>query len=321
MKHLKNTLKLVQLSTLAALVACGGGGGDSPAPVPAPAPVPVSPAPPAPTPPAAPAPTPPAAPAPAPAASAPAPAPVPPAPPAPTPAPPAPAPAPTTDPKAAAGFWSGRVDAQTTASAVFLPEGQAWTVLQTGTTTVAGTSTISTLARGTVTVVNQAVSVAGQAYQFASTGTTTSTYRITGGFVPKTSLTVPTVTFPGPSTQAPIPGYALTYNPSFDTGATQATVAGRWNASFGTGAIRLTLDISATGAITGTSTAGCTYTGSAALHPANIAVFNLSLTETCVAQAARTYSGIATLNDLRTTLSAAYLTPDGALAGIFAATR
>ncbi len=318
MTQLKNTLKLVQLSALLALVACGGGS-DSPAPAPVvapPAPAASAPAPAASAPaPAASAPAP-AASAPAPAASAPAPAAS-----APAPAASAPAPAPTTDPKAAAGFWSGRVDAQTTASAVFLPEGQAWTVLQTGTTTVAGTSTISTLARGTVSVVNQAVTVAGQAYQFASTGTTTRTYGITGGFVPKTSLTVPTVTFPGPSTQTPIPGYVLTYNPSFDTAATQGTVAGRWNASFGAGAIRLTLDISATGAITGTSTAGCTYTGSAALHPANIAVFNLTLTEACVAQAARTYSGIATLNDLRTTLSAAYLTADGTLAGIFAATR
>ncbi len=186
---------------------------------------------------------------------------------------------------------------------------------------MAGTSTISTLARGTVRVSNQAVTVAGLAYQFGSTGMTTSTYAVSGNVVPKTSLSVPTVTFAGPSLQPPIPGYTLTYNASFDAPATQATVVGRWNATFATGAVRLTLDISAAGAITGSSTAGCTYTGSTTVHPANIAVFNLSLTETCVGQAARSYSGIATLNDLRTVLSAAYLTPDGALAGIFAATR
>jgi hypothetical protein len=290
------------------VVACGGGG-DSPAGLPAasPAPTALEPTPTVPTPTVTvPSPTVPVA-----------------TPTIPTPTPTA---AVSTDPKLAAGFWSGRVDPQTTASAVFLPEGQAWTVLQATRTTVAGSATVSstltTLALGSVTVATPSVIVSGTAYTFSTTFST-ETFRISGTVLPQGTLTVPATV--AMATSPATPAYSWVYNRAFETAAKPADVAGSWNTSLSNGAIRLTLSISAAGALTGTSTSGCTYTGTVAPHPANIAVFNLSLNETCVptpgASGLRTYAGIATLNETRTTLSAAYTTPDRTLAGVFAAVR
>jgi hypothetical protein len=272
---LSRAAKLLALSALVALAACGSGsGGDTasaPAPAPAPAPVPA---------------------------------------PAPSPAP-APAPTPTTDPKATAGFWSGRLDAQTTVSSVFLPEGQAWTVLTS--TPVAGTTgTVSTLARGTISVANNTVTVAGTATSFGNPPAVNS-YSLQGVLVPQSALNVPAT--------VATPAYDLTYNKAFETPARLADAAGRWSASVSQGAIRVTLDINATGAITGSSTAGCTYSGSLATHPAGIAVFTLGLQEQCLNQVASSFGGIATLNAASTQLSLAFTAANGSQAGLLLATR
>ena len=63
------------------------------------------------------------------------------------------------------------------------------------------------------------------------------------------------------------------------------------------------------------------YSGSVVPHPAAIAVFNLSLTETCAGTPAQQFAGIATLNEARTQLSAAFTTPNLSAGGLFLATR
>ena len=221
-------------------------------------------------------------------------------------------PASTTDPKVIAGFWSTRVDAQTTASSVFLPEGQAWTVLQATAGTGANTMTTATLVRGAVSVANSDVIVAGPSYTFGSP-LVVGSYRLNGTFVPKSVINVPA--------QAGLPAYSWAYNAAFEVPAKLTDTAGRWNASFSGGAIKVTLDISVLGALTGTSTTGCSYTGSVVPHPANIAVFNLTLDEACLNQAVNSYSGITTVNTAATSLSAAFVSRDGALAGLLVGTR
>ncbi|RYF39547.1 MAG: hypothetical protein EOO25_14750 [Comamonadaceae bacterium] len=209
-----------------------------------------------------------------------------------------------TDPSAAQGFWSGQVNAQTTASAVLLPDGTAWNVLRTG-------SAISALVRGTTTVSGSAFSITGQSFNV--TGGAPSGYSISGTLAPKATLMVA-------ASQAAA-GYTLAYNTSYETPARLSDVAGRWNASFGGGSVQLALDFSAAGALTGSSSTGCTYSGSVAPHPAGVAVFNLSLAETCAGTPAQQFAGIATLNEARTLLSAAFTTPSLSAGGLFQATR
>jgi len=209
------------------------------------------------------------------------------------------------DPAAAQGFWSGQVNAQTTASAILLPDGTAWNVLRTG-------DVINSLVRGTTTVSGSAFSISGQSFNVGSGGAPAA-YSISGTLVPKATLTVAAAQ--GTS------GYTLAYNKFYETPARLSDVAGRWNASFGGGALQLALDFSAAGALSGSSSTGCTYSGSLVPHPAAIAVFNLSLTETCAGTPAQQFVGIATLNEARTQLSAAFTTPNLSAGGLFQARR
>ena len=84
------------------------------------------------------------------------------------------------DPSAAQGFWSGQVNAQTTASAVLLPDGTAWNVLRTGTV-------INSLVRGTTTVSGSAFSISGQSFNIG--GGAPAAYSVSGTLVPKATLT------------------------------------------------------------------------------------------------------------------------------------
>ncbi len=209
------------------------------------------------------------------------------------------------DVSTAQGFWSGPVDAQTSASVIVLPDGSTWVVLQSATT-------LNNLARGTATLSNaNAFSVSGRSYNLA-TGVVSSA-GLSGILVPKASLSV--------AATSNSPAYTLTYNKAYETPAKLADVAGRWSATRGAGAVQLSLDISASGALTGSSSTACTYAGTLTPHANAIAVFNLSLTETCLGTPAQTYSGIATTNTATNGLSMAFTTADQATGSAIQATR
>ena len=189
-----------------------------------------------------------------------------------------------------------------------------------GTTSTSTTTITTTLARGSITVSNNTIAVTGPSYTFSSS-VVLGTYTLAGTFVPKTSISVPAQTSSAAPAPAFTPAFTWAYNAAFETPARLSDAAGRWSSSFAQGAIRVTLDFSALGAITGSSTTGCTYSGGVVPHPAGIAVFNLTLIEACLNQASRSYSGIATVNAAAGSLSAAYTTADGALAGLLVGTR
>ena len=226
---------------------------------------------------------------------APAPAPVP------TP-PPAPAPAPGIA-GAAQGFWSGQPNAQTFVSSVILAEGPVMQVSQT-----AG---LTTLVIGTVNTQDANFSVTGRSYNL-NTGVQ-SAYAASGTVVPKGTLTF--------APAAGAPGYALAYSSAYETPANLADVTGRWRASFSGGTLVLTLDVASSGAITGSNTSGCNYSGSLAPHAGGVAVYDLRLTEACSNVAAVQFTGIATLYANKTILSAGFATNDLSTANAFQATR
>lgn len=197
------------------------------------------------------------------------------------------APAPAPPAAATQGFWSGRIDSQTTASAVYLAEGPTFTVLQSGPQT--------TLVVANATAAGSSFSLAGRSYQLGS-GSVAS-YSASGTVQPKASL--------GFAAAGSTPAYSLSYNPAYEVPARLADVAGQWQAAFFGGSLTLGLSFSATGTVSGSSSSGCTYTGSLAPHAGGVAVFDLQLIESCPSAAAQTLNGIATLNTAKTVLSAA----------------
>jgi hypothetical protein len=116
-------------------------------------------------------------------------------------------------------------------------------------------------------------------------------------------------------------GYTLAYDASFESPANLSDVTGRWRANFSGGTLVLTFDVAASGAITGSNTSGCNYSGSLAPHAGGVAVFDLRLTESCPSVPAVQLSGIATLKSGKTVLSAGFASNDMATANAFQATR
>lgn len=221
--------------------------------------------------------------------------------PAPTPAPPAPAPAPAA--AATQGFWSGSIDAQTTVSAIYLAEGPAVTLVQKG--------PLTTLLVGTATVAQPAFSVAGRSYDI--TAGTVGSYGASGTVVPKSTLS-----FAGAGLTPP---YTLSYNPAYEVPARLPDVTGRWQAVFSGGTLTLTLDIAASGAVSGTNSSGCGYGGTVAPHAGGVAVFDVQLIESCPSMLASPLTGIATLNAAKTALSVALVSANQSAATAFQATR
>lgn len=99
----------------------------------------------------------------------------------------------------------------------------------------------------------------------------------------------------------PAPAGALNLQTS-DTLATPLTLAqasGAWHANAGSLTVNWTLN--ATGAITGTSTTGCTWSGQLSA-PATLGIYNTTFSETCTGTS-RAFAGIATLNPTQTQLT------------------
>ena len=88
---------------------------------------------------------------------------------------------------------------------------------------------------------------------------------------------------------------------------------GRWSGALG--ANSLLWDVDGAGKLAGTSTTGCTYSGSITPNANPVAVLDVAVTENCVG-ATKNLSGIATLNAAKTGLSLAYTTPDRAQGGV-----
>jgi len=88
----------------------------------------------------------------------------------------------------------------------------------------------------------------------------------------------------------PTENYSLAYQTRYDTAATLGDFAGVWSATLGPGTVNWT--IGATGALTGTRTTGCTYTGQLSVRPEQKAVLDAAITETC-AGAVTQLSGVA----------------------------
>lgn len=84
--------------------------------------------------------------------------------------------------------------------------------------------------------------------------------------------------------------------------AVQADAAGTWKATAGGNAQTVTWTVTASGAVSGSSTTGCSYTGTFAAM-ANASAYTATVREACPDGAISQYNGIATLNPAKNALS------------------
>lgn len=85
--------------------------------------------------------------------------------------------------------------------------------------------------------------------------------------------------------------------------AVQADAAGAWSATAGGKGQTLRWTVAGTGAVTGSSTTGCTYVGQLTAL-ATASAYNVQFNESCPDNSKTTYNGIATLNAAKNALTA-----------------
>ena len=197
--------------------------------------------------------------------------------PVPTPTP-TPNPTPTLSVSSLQGIWRSPAGAASTMSAVALPDGKVWALISNANN--------MRVIKGSFAVQGNAYLASGKSFTLGTTTTTTTTSStsLTATVLEKTSLSGVI------STGSVTENYSLAYQSRYDTAATLADFAGAWSATLGPGTVNWT--IGATGALTGTRTTGCTYTGQLSLRAEQKAVVDAVVVETC-AGAITQLSGVA----------------------------
>jgi len=200
------------------------------------------------------------------------------------------------------GYWGGTTGTVTT-SAIVLANGDAWLVFsESG--VITRFARMQTAANGT-----SFTSSSGNQYLLQSN--TKETAAATGTFSEKSTLSAVMTASSGTTTLT-----NLAYNPLYGTPATQADAVGVWTGSFGGNSSNRTMNIAATGELTGTSTTGCSYAGTMLPRTADPALFDVNVTESCVDGRLTVLSGIATVNAANY-LSMAVTTADKASGALF----
>lgn len=186
------------------------------------------------------------------------------------------------------GFWSGPIEGNGTVEAMILRNGETWVVVQSG-------GAVRSAGRAQGVLGAAGMTATGVLTDLAAGTSQTLTVQATA-VVPKASLTG--------SLTAPPPVRSVTwaYNARYDTTLPLADFAGRWSSTAGGQRIAATWDITAAGAVTGTSSTGCTYTGTLAAHPQAASLASLALSENCAGRTLA-YAGVANLNEARTQAS------------------
>ncbi len=113
-------------------------------------------------------------------------------------------------------------------------------------------------------------------YYPANSAPTTSSLTLTGSFVADTSATINFTDATG--SQPPDGTINLTSNPTlFNRGSSPATIEATWQGLHGGVGNGSTIQVSATGAITGNSDLGCTYTGTILPADTSVNIYNVNL--------------------------------------------
>lgn len=194
------------------------------------------------------------------------------------------------------GFWS-----TAGASAVILPNGQAWVVYDSA-------GSVTALAQAGV-VQNGSGFVSVGKY-FALPGGAAQTYGLSGNLPAARGNDLSTSSRIG---SGDVVVATWVYNKAYDTPVAQTSVQGHWSGKLG--ADILSWDFDAAGKLTGTSTTGCSYSGTLTVNPTASAVLDAAMTENCAGNIL-SLSGIATLGADKAHISLAYTTAGAAQGGV-----
>lgn len=194
------------------------------------------------------------------------------------------------------GFWGGPFDTGTTAQAIILRTGDVWMVVQSG-------NTVQSVGRAQA-VLNASGATATGGLTNLQSGVTAPLSLTATAVAPKTTLTG-TVT-----ASQTTRNLTWSYSTRYDTALPVANFTGRWTSTSDQQRFAVTWDFAAGGALSGTSTTGCTYTGNLAPLAQPVAVLAATIVETC-AGASSTLTGVATMNDAGTRASFVLATQAG----------
>lgn len=204
----------------------------------------------------------------------------------------------------AQGFWSATLSGTSSASAVILPNGQAWVVYQTG-------STVSALAQATLSLNGSSYNSSGKYYRLPYLpGGAVQDYSFSASLTAGNTGSLASSITVGAGAPTAV---TWTYNKAYETPASQSSVQGRWSGI--QGADSLLWDLDAAGKLAGTSTTGCTYSGTITPNANPVAVLDVAIFESC-AGTSQNLAGMATLNADKTRMSLAYTTAAGAQGGV-----
>lgn len=212
------------------------------------------------------------------------------------------------------GIWSGSVapapDGTTRAEAVVMPNGIAWVIYESDTAPTA-VARVALLGTG-LNATDADVSGPG------------SYFRLSDGVKGSVALrgTASTAgTFKGTSTVAGNAAgtFSWTSQAGFTTPAAQSDVTGTWKSTAGGGVRTTTWTINSAGAVTGTSSTGCTYTGTVTPN-AGTAVYNAAVSEDC-AGTVKAMTGIGRLAAAKTSLVLVFTADSEASGGLFQFTK
>lgn len=193
------------------------------------------------------------------------------------------------------GIWQSASGAATSTSAIVLPNGTVWAVLSNG--------AVTRLIKASLTA--KATGFEGSGKSFTLGTSTVTNLNASATLVAKSSGTF-TITDTSTGQSEP---YALSYQTRYDTPAVLADHAGNWQATLGPGVI--SWSINASGALSGTRTTGCTYSGQVSLRQEQKAVVDVLVNETC-SGALTVLQGVGALSTDKTRLSLVMTTPNDA---------
>ena len=182
------------------------------------------------------------------------------------------------------GIWRSPTGAASTLSAVALPDGKVWALISNATST--------RVVKGSFTVQSNAYLASGKSFTLGTTASSATS--LTATVLEKTSLSGVI------STGGLNENYTMAYQSRYDTAATLSDFAGAWSATLGPGTVSWT--IGATGALTGTRTTGCTYTGQLSVRTELKAVVDAAIAETC-AGAVTQLSGVAVKSEDKSSIN------------------
>lgn len=167
------------------------------------------------------------------------------------------------------GIWRSPAGAASTFSAVALPNGALWALVSNASST--------RVLKGTF---------AGQVNGFTGSGKSFTLGTVTVNAIGLTASVVEGSSLTGTiSTGTQTENFSLAYQARYASAALLADFAGNWSEVVGPGTVNWT--ISDLGAITGTRTTGCTYSGQLSLRAEHKAIADVAVTESC--------AGVATL--------------------------